>query len=219
METINFSKVTKEMLKQKFGLRKTENNELITSWFEKSKTYTLDAFETQFITKYQKLLISKVELWNEFELSEHFLGPIMSMVDFNTEYFSMFAERTIEVQTEHFLLTGKADMIVASGETEPVNPYFCLQEYKRQTDPNGNPQFQVISEMYAATQKNNNAMPIYGISIIGKMWQFVALQKNEYSLSYSFSADSVQIFEIYKILKALKDILIENAINENTVKQ
>jgi len=219
METINFSKVTKEMLKQKFGLRKTENNELITSWFEKSKTYTLDAFETQFITKYQKLLISKVELWNEFELSEHFLGPIMSMVDFNTEYFSMFAERTIEVQTEHFLLTGKADMIVASGETEPVNPYFCLQEYKRQTDPNGNPQFHVISEMYAATQKNNNAMPIYGISIIGKMWQFVALQKNEYSLSYSFSADSVQIFEIYKILKALKDILIENAINENTVKQ
>jgi hypothetical protein len=219
METINFSKVTLEILKYKFGLRKTNNNELINHWFEKSKEYTLDDFENRFIDKYQKLLISKVELWNEFELSEHFLGPIMSMVDFNTDYFSMFAERTIEVQTENFLLTGKADMLVASGETEPINPYFCLQEYKRQTDPNGNPQFQVISEMYAASQKNKNAMPVYGISIIGKMWQFVVLQNSEYCLSYSFTADSVQLFEIYKILKALKDILIENAIKENSVKQ
>jgi len=157
-------------------------------------------------------------LWNEFELSEHFLGPIMSMVDFNTDYFSMFAERTIEVQTENFLLTGKADMLVASGETEPICPYFCLQEYKRQTDPNGNPQFQVISEMYAASQKNNNAIPVYGISIIGKFWQFVVVQNSEYSLSYSFSADSNQIYDIYKILKALKDILIENVIKENSVK-
>ncbi len=214
METINYSKVTLEILKYKFGLRKNNNNELINQWFEKSKEYTLDDFENRFIEKYQKLLISKVELWNEFELSEHFLGPIMTLVDFNTEYFSMFAERTIEVQTEKFLLTGKADILVASGETEPISPYFCLQEYKRQTDPNGNPQFQVIGEMYAASQKNNNSFPIYGISILGKTWQFVVLQNYKYSLSYSFTADSIQLFEIYKILKALKDILIENAIKE-----
>jgi hypothetical protein len=215
METINYSKATKDIIKQKLGLKNVEKCDFLTNWLDRSKTTEITDIETFVVAKLQKMMIRRVEEWNEFELSEHFLGPIMALVDFNTDYFSMFAERTIEVQTEKYLLTGKTDMLVASGETEPINPYFCLQEYKRQTNPEGNPQSQVIIEMYAASQKNNDAKPVYGISIIGKMWQFVVLQNSEYCLSYSFTADSVQLFEIYKILKALKDILIENAIKEN----
>ncbi len=212
METINYSNVTKDIIRKKLGLKNVEKCEFLTNWLDRSKTTEITDIETFVAEKLQKMMLRRIEEWNEFELSEHFIGPIMAMVDFNTDYFSMFAERTIEVQTENFLLTGKADMLVASGETEPISPYFCLQEYKRQTAPNNHPLFQVIAEMYAASQKNNNSKPVYGISIIGKMWQFVVLQNSDYCLSYSFTADSPQIFEIFKILKALKDILIENAI-------
>jgi len=219
METINYGNVTKEMLKQKLGLKKSEECNFLNEWLERSKTAEITEIEDFMLHKYQKILINRIIEWNEFELSEHFLGPIMTLIDFNTDYFSMFAERTIEVQTENFLLTGKADMLVASGYTEPISPYFCLQEYKRQTNPNGHPLFQVICEMFAASQKNKNELPVYGIAILGTAWQFVVLRNSEYCLSYSFSADSPQLFEIYKILKALKDILIENAIKLESVKQ
>ncbi len=218
METINYGKATKDIIKQKLGLKQVEVSLVLEAWFERSKTVEITDIEDFMLRKYQKMMLRRILEWNEFELSEHFLGPIMALVDFNTDYFSMFAERTIEFQSENYLLTGKADMLVASGETEPISPYLCLQEYKKQTEPTGHPLYQVISEMYAASQKNNNMMPVYGISIIGKMWQFVVLQNTEYFLSYSFTADSVQLFEIYKILKALKDILIENAIKENNSK-
>ncbi len=215
METINFSKVNKDTLKMKLGLKRIERCPILDLWFERSKTTEITDIEDFMLQKYQKMMIRRVDEWNEFELSEHFLGPIMALVDFNTDYFSMFAERIFEVQTENFLLTGKPDMMVASGESEPISPYFCLQEYKRQTDPNGNPLFQVISEMYAANQLNATQMPVYGISIIGVKWNFVVLKNNEYCTSYSLSADSDQMFDIYKILKALKDILIENAMQSN----
>jgi len=210
METINFSKCNKDIIKNKLGLKRVDDSIDLTTWLEKSKTVEITDIENFMINKYQKMMIQRVEEWNEFELSQHFLGPIMALVDFNTEYFSMFAERILEVQTEKFTISGKADFMVASGEKEPISPYFCMQEYKQQSDPNGNPLYQVISEMYAAQQKNNTNMPIYGISIIGIKWQFIVLQNTEYCISYSYSADSPQIYEIFKILKALKNILIEN---------
>jgi hypothetical protein len=214
METINFGKATLDIVKKKLHLKQIETSTVLDTWFERSKTVEITEIEDFMIRKFQKMMLRRIREWNEFELSEHFLGPIMAWIDFNTDYFSMFAERIIEIQTDKLILTGKADMIIAGGDTEPEHPYLCLQEYKRQTDPNGDPLYQVISEMYAASQKNNNSMPVYGISITGKIWQFVVLQNSEYYISYSFSADSIQIFEIYKILKALKDILIENAIRQ-----
>jgi hypothetical protein len=53
----------------------------------------------------------------------------------------------------------------------------------------------------------------------GVKWNFIVLSNNEYCTSYSFSADSDQMFEIYKIVKSLKDILIENITNENSAMQ
>jgi len=215
METINYGKATLDIIKRKLCLKQTETSPVLDSWFERSKTVEITDIEDFMLRKFQKMLLRRIREWNEFELSEHFLGPIMAWVDFNTDYFSMFAERIIEAQTEKLLLTGKADMLVAGGDTEPDHPYLCLQEYKRQTDPNGDPLYQVISEMYAVSLKNNNSMPVYGISIAGKSWQFVVLQNMEYCISYSLTADSPQIFDIYKILKALKDILLENVKKQN----
>jgi len=213
METINFGKATKDILKLKLGLKQINKSEDLDLWFRKSKEIEITDIEYFVVEKLQNMMIRRVHEWNEFELSEHFIGPIMAMVDFNTDYFSMFAERTLEIETEKYFLTGKADLLVASGETDPILPYLCVQEYKRQTDPNGDPLYQVVCEMFVAAQKNNNTLPIYGISILGVKWNFIILKNNEYCVSYSFSADSVQIFEIFKIIKALKEILLENTKN------
>ena len=45
----------------------------------------------------------------------------------------------------------------------------------------------------------------------GEYWHFMALQQDDYCISKSFAADDEEIFDIFKILKALKAILIEIA--------
>jgi len=43
-------------------------------------------------------------------------------------------------------LLGRPDMMIASGIDLPQESYFCIQEYKQQTDPNGNPQTQLLGQ-------------------------------------------------------------------------
>ena len=52
---------------------------------------------------------------------------------------------------------------------------------------------------------------IYGMYVIAEKWHFMILQENEYAISKGFLADDEEIFEIVKILKALKVMLIEIA--------
>jgi hypothetical protein len=47
--------------------------------------------------------------------------------------------------------------------------------------------------------------------VTGKFWQFLILQNQEYCVSKSFATDDEEIFEVVKILKALKDILLDIA--------
>jgi hypothetical protein len=50
---------------------------------------------------------------------------------------------------------------------------------------------------------------------MGKVWNFITLKNNEYTISKSYAADDEEIFEIFKILKALKNIIIENSLKYN----
>ncbi len=211
IETIFFSKCTKELLKETFGLHQIWTSPLLDEWFERAEAINPEDFELKVLEVIRHTLIRRCDDWNEFELSEHFIGPLIAIVDFNTDYFSTFLERPLEAEVGEYKLMGKPDLMVAKGETTPKIPYFCFQEYKKQIDPEGNPLYQALGEMLAAASLHPSKHPIYGVGVIGKLWHFVILQGKEYAISKGFLADDEDIVTIFKILKALKIILIEIA--------
>jgi len=208
MEKLTFKQLTRNILKNRFGLVLINQHNLLTGWIELSKKHTISDFEEQSLKLLRKNLNLRSSAWNEFELSEWFIGPLLSLLEFDTEDVTMFANREIAAVVKDCELSGKPDVIIASGFDEPISPYFCFHEYKQQTDPNGNPQTQLLGAMFAAQELNNNEKPIYGIYVVGYDWKFVVLKGNQWCESKSYHADDEEIFVIFKMLKALKEIIL-----------
>jgi hypothetical protein len=107
--------------------------------------------------------------------------------------------------------------MIATGYRSPKVPYFCLNEYKRQTDPNGDPRGQALIAMMIAQELNKNHnrnadRPLLGCYVIGRNWYFMALIGTQYAISKDFSCVDDEIFDIYRILKGLK-VQIEKMIS------
>ena len=90
--------------------------------------------------------------------------------------------------------------MVATGQEYPKKPYFFIHEYKpskRADEPLG----QVLSAMVAAQALNNDGLPLLGCFIIGAIWQFLVLDKNEYALSRIYDAtDAADLNAIFSAL-------------------
>ena len=211
METILFSACTKAILKDIFGLRQLWESPILNAWFERAQAVELEDYEVKMLQNLQKTLIRRCDDWNEAELNEYFIGPIIALINFNTEYFCVFSERSLEVEIGEYKLTGKPDLMIAQGESFPKIPYFCFSEYKKQIAPEGNPVYQALGEMLAARELNPSDHPIYGVGVMGKQWQFLVLQGEEYCVSKSFATDDEEIVDVVNILKALKEILLDRA--------
>jgi len=211
METIPFSTCTKEFLKENFKLQQLWESPVLEQWFELAQSMELLEFEIKLLNRLQETFIRRSDDWNESELNEYFIGPIVALINFNTEHFCVFAERAIEAEIGQYRLAGKPDFMIAKGESSPKIPYFCFSEYKKQISPEGNPVYQALGEMLVARELNPHEHPIYGVGVIGKLWHFLVLHRQDYCVSKSFATDDEEIFEIFKILKALKEILSEIA--------
>jgi hypothetical protein len=48
---------------------------------------------------------------------------------------------------------------------------------------------------------------MYGAYVVGRDWYFLVLDKNEYAISRDYSAVTDDIFDIFRILKALKQMI------------
>ena len=100
--------------------------------------------------------------------------------------------------------------MVASGWREPELPFFVFQEYERNLDPNGDPAGQVLAAMLAGQSLNNGAFPIHGCYVVGRDWYFMALDGLDYATTRGHNAlDTDEPFDIFRILKALKQIVAE----------
>jgi len=207
---ITFKQLTENFICFKLGYKQINNSDVLNNWFELSKQQTISSEDLPIIKRFQRILSENSSKWNEFELSEWFIGPIMSLIDFNTEDLKLFAFRDIEATVKDYELSGKPDAMIATGIDSPITPYFCFHEYKKQTDPNGNPQTQLLGAMITAQELNNNEKPVYGIYVIDYAWTFVVMQGNNWCESNSFLAVNNSIYDIYKILLALKQIILGN---------
>ena len=212
VENYTFRQCTLKKLEQLFGLKRTLSNQTLDQWLQTDAD--ISAFERQMLQHQQQLLIENVEAWNERELTQNFIGPLLSLVKFSQFYrFNLFAERKITsiipgIQGD-IELSGEPDGLVATGYWAPEIPIFAFSEYKRLLDPTGDPAGQSLAAMLVGQHLNEQPQPIYGCYIIGNAWRFLILEGKEYTISQDYSAVKDEIFDIFRILKALKQIIIK----------
>ena len=206
---VNFKDCDRIFLDEIFYLVQVQKHNLLTNWCEKGMLYELTPFEEETVNRYQETLIYRVDDWNEQELIENFIGPMFSLINFNTLKYGLFSERLLKAIIDDYELSGYPDAIVAKGRRKPEIPYFCFHEYKKENETKGDPAGQCLVAMLVAQELNHNERPLYGVYVVGKHWYFMVLQGKEYAISKSFQAIDEDIFEIVKLLKHLKSIIEE----------
>lgn len=194
-------------LERRFGLRQVMKSTTLQQWLAANPV--LDDTEVLIANEFQKRLLLNAFAWNEQELLLCFIGPLMSLVNFRTDNSNFFAGREFGGVVDGEMISGKPDGLIASGRMEPESPYFCLQEYKKNVDPNGDPFGQCLAAMLVAQELNEHKFPTYGVVVVGNNWTFMVLEGTQYSLSDSFSSMGEDIYHILKMLKSLKEIVVQ----------
>ncbi len=213
MKKFTFKQMTKQELEDMFGLKRVRNHIVLENWI--SAQETISEIENIIISNLKESLIDRIEDWNEQELIMKFIGPLIALVNFDTDNFCVFAGRTISAVIGEYELSGTVDAMIAKGRQIPKKPYFCLNEYKKEQGTENDPAGQALAAMLVAQHLNEDRQPVYGAYVVGRNWFFMVLHENEYSISNAYMATREQIFDIAGILKKLKQIIFELA-NQGT---
>ena len=198
----NFKEWTFDKIDDAFGMRQVFKSQALDEWM--AFEYECSDYEKRYIFQLQKTLLLGGDDWNEVELENKFISPLIVFTEVDNEKFSYFLERELSATVGEYELFGRVDGMIATGFRNPRKPLFCLNEYKRQTDPDGNPQAQALIAMIAAQHSNNSDQILFGSYIVGKFWHFMVMEGKNYSISKSYKADDEEVLDIYRILKGLK---------------
>ena len=147
--------------------------------------------------------------WNETELAYNFIGPVMAFANFSTKQFNFFAERAFSGTVDEIEMGGHPDGMIASGFRVPEQPYFCFQAYKKEKDPEGDPAAHALAAMLVAQELNQHRLVVYGCYVKGEVWHFLTLLERAYCISDGYVATRHDLFEIFRMLKVLKQFITE----------
>ncbi len=167
----------------------------------------INDFEKHLILDLQQPLIWAGKSWNEVELENKFISPLIMAAKFDDRKIGYFLERNLTGIVGDHELSGVVDGMIATGFRDPDIPLFCMHEYKRSIEHQGSPDAQALAAMLVARELNNNDKPIYGLYVVGLIWNFMVLNGNEYCISKDYKSDNEEVFSIFKMLKALKQII------------
>ncbi len=198
----NFREWTLDKIDETFCLDQVRNLPILTELL--SFPYQLDDYEHRYLNELRETYLLGGDAWNEAELENKIISPLFVFSKIDNKKFVYFLERELAITIDDYELSGKVDGMIATGFRNPKKPFFCMNEYKRATDPNGDPQGQALIAMLVAQKLNDNKQPIFGCFIVGSRWCFMALVGKEYAISHSFSCDDDDIYDIYRILKSLR---------------
>jgi len=154
--------------------------------------------------------IQNIHSWHEEDLKMQFISFVLRLGQLrNTPKYHPYFERTVSATIEDTFLKVKTDFMMAKGILDiPDVPYFHFQEYKRQTDPNGDPIGQVLEAMLIAEALNENNKPVYGCYVQGKFWTFMLLEHKTYAISKAYDCtEKEDLLLIIAILRKFKHIL------------
>ncbi len=206
--SFNFKECTLLKLEKNFGLKEVLESQVLQDWLAGAPD--ISDFERQTLLNLRKKLKLNVHDWNETELAHYFIGPLLTLIDYTTDRFNLFAERPFGGIVDGIEMKGRPDAIIATGLREPEKPFFCFQEYKKELDPEGDPAAQAMGAMLVAQEINEHNHPIYGCYVRGRDWFFMVLHGKHYCIGEPYVATrDDDIFDIYKILKELKQIILK----------
>lgn len=96
-------------------------------------------------------------MWNEVELENKLISPLILTARIDDEQIGYFLERQLKGNVGEYEFSGIVDGMIATGFRDPDIPFFCIHEYKRSVDNEGSPD--------AKSYKTNNQN---GIIVIKK---------------------------------------------------
>ena len=207
----SFEKWNIDQLKKEFGLKRIRTHPLLTTWI--AAEVQLKNLDKGYIIRLCEFLQQNIDYWNEEELKFKFIGPLMSMIPFDTEEYSAFLDRKLPAELNGEKITGIVDFMVATGKVEPQEPFFFLHEYKKERGSDNDPLGQLLIAMYVAQTLNTHKHPIYGCYVVGRNWFFVVLSGLEYATSDAFVATQEDVFQIVAILQQAK-MYIEDILSK-----
>ncbi len=214
MKAVTFKDWDLDRLDDAFGLTQIWQSNVLAQW--EQTVQPIDAFEAKTLHNLQQSLIRGGRAWNEVELENKFISPVIMTANIDDEQMGYFLERPLKSTIGDYELSGIVDGLIATGIRNPHTPYFCLHEYKRSVENQGTPDAQVLAAMLVASEINNNQHPIYGLFIVGLVWNFIVLEGNQYCISQSYNADADDLLTIFKMLKTLKQQIIQQIIEPNS---
>jgi hypothetical protein len=201
---------TLDSIEQTFGLVQVRTLPILDELL--AHKHEADAYEQRYLGSLREdYLMLGGDDWNEVELENKLISPLIVFSGISNQKYSYFLERELRDTIDDYEISGRVDGMIATGFRNPRKPYFCLSEYKRGTDPDGDPKGQALIAMFIAQHLNDYAKPIFGSYIIGRNWCFMALVGKEYAISTDFSCVDDEIFDIFRIMKSLR-IQIEKLI-------
>ncbi|TAE68513.1 MAG: hypothetical protein EAZ85_14075 [Bacteroidetes bacterium] len=214
-----FKSWTREKLKDRFGLTRVYDHPNLVNWI--SSEVEITTFELENLQFWRKGMLKYIDYWNEEEVKLKFIGNLITLVGYDNNDISCFAERYISGMVDGEELSGTPDLIIAVGKQEVKAPLFFLHEYKKELDNDTpDPAAQCLSAMLLAYQLNLNIpkmaeKSIFGAYVVGRNWFFMVLNNDKsYSISDAFvSTHEDDLLKIYMIMKATK-IMIKNIWGE-----
>ena len=205
----------RQEVQETFGLQRVFEMSLMTELLAEAKA-EMTARETEDVEMLRAELARFGTDWNEATLKFLFLGPFIRLINFHIGIYNPFLEHVLTAKVGDDSASGRVDFMVAQGEQIPKAPYFCLHEHKPEEGTSNDPYGQLLIAMIAAQQENLKIgldIPVYGLYNLGSIFYFVVLNKNEFIRSHAYDATSEDIFDIYKVLKRIKNIISEVKLN------
>ncbi len=212
----DFSKWEMDMIYRAFGLNDVKQLRSLAEWM----TYPAPMLGDDDLSSLRLALLQfgkRARFVSESDIKMKLLGPAINASRFDNINFSTFGETYIKTELKALdgstlKVSGRPDLVVALGELKASLPYFCMQEYKRQSGTKSDPQGQVLIEMLAARQINlkegNELKVIYGAFTHGRELNFLTLEGNEYALSKTYLLDVEQdLIDVTMRIRALKYII------------
>ncbi len=192
-------------LENRFQLRRKHNLAALETWLNGEEE--ISDFEKSTLAYFSKNMFQNVLFWNKQELAMHFIGAILTLVNFTSCKSNLYGLREISGKVDEEEMSGSPDGMIAAGLGEPEVPYFCFFEYEKDCEPTINPIGPCLAAMLVAQSKNEENLPIYGVTIVGENWRFWVLEGRNYDISGSYSGGVEKIYDIFRILKRLKRIV------------
>lgn len=210
MTKATFKEWTLTKLEKAFGIKQVWESAIMQEW--EQMTADISEFEKEYLETLRYRIQKGGKAWNETELENKFISPLIVFARIDTDEFGYFLERNMQGIVGDYDLSGIVDGVIATGIREPNLPFFCLHEYKRSVDNEGNPDAQALAAMLVAREQNKSSnggieKPIYGLYIVGLIWNFMVLNGNEYSVSRDYNSSTDEIFDIFRIMKSIKVII------------